>query len=450
MPHEPVIAMQYPVSPGDQVLDGKPLTSSSLNNIAFHPFCIIADRLELMQISERIFRLQGSIQHYEWGGTRFIAELIGANNDQAKPVAEYWLGAHPKSPSYISIDGSELRLDEWIDQHRSQVLGEQVMNEFNGLPYLLKVQDVDKMLSIQVHPSKEEAEKGFDFEEKTGVPIDAPHRNYKDRNHKPELLSALTPFWLLHGFKTSAGILKTLHETPELIFLIPYFNDLGHEGLYRYIMELPQFEVNNRLTPLRKRVNELYADDSFDPQHEDYWAFRAFRDYSIDGLIDRGIFSIYLFNIVNLEPGTSLFQYAGVPHAYLKGQCMEIMSNSDNVLRGGLTPKHIDVPELLKHIRFEGILPKVIQGLKNDAGEEVFITPVKDFQLSRIELTSSVSLNSQSMEILFVYDGKLSIESKHSAVKASRGEAFVVPANTLYRLAGSDAIIYRAAVPVSQ
>lgn len=163
-----------------------------------------------------IYPLRGVIQHYSWGGKTFLPLLLGTANAEQKPFAEYWLGAHPKAPSMVN-DGS---LPQLLRQ-QPELLGADVEQRFKGLPFLFKVLDVAQMLSIQVHPSKTSAEEGFQEEEARGIPIDAPHRNYKDANHKPELMAALGDFWLLHGFKPGTELEATLSEVPELSALLP-------------------------------------------------------------------------------------------------------------------------------------------------------------------------------------------------------------------------------------
>ncbi len=267
-----------------------------------------------------------------------------------------------------------------------ELLGAYTAGRFGRLPYLLKILDVKDMLSIQVHPSKSYAEQAFLEENKKGIPLNAPDRNYKDDNHKPELMVALSDFWLLHGFKPAALMKRTLQQIPELRFLGPIFDKDGYQGLYKTVMEMEQLDVNAVLQPLLDRILPAYRDGRLSKDREDFWAARAALTFNETGRIDRGIFSVYLFNLVNLRPGEAIFQDAGLPHAYLEGQNVEIMANSDNVLRGGLTPKHIDVPELLKNIRFEATEPNIILGKSVDGPIAVFQTPAPDFELSRIEV----------------------------------------------------------------
>ena len=173
------------------------------------------------------------------------------------------------------------------------------------------------MLSIQAHPDREQARAGFQREDEQGIPLDAPHRNFKDTNHKPEVMVALTDFWLLHGFRSIAAIRQMLEATPEFALLRPLLPENDIQSFYAYLMNLPQVEVDRLLHPLRHR---LHSNPPHDKSSPDFWADRAFRTFDTpEGHSDRGIFSIYLFNLVYIPPGQGIYQAAGIPHAYLEG-----------------------------------------------------------------------------------------------------------------------------------
>ena len=306
------------------------------------------------QYKTKVFKLTGKVQHYAWGGFSFIPQLLNMSNTDHKPFAEYWMGAHDNAVSELIInDNKKIKINEYIKTFPEETLGNITAKQFGKLPYLLKILDVKDMLSIQVHPTKKTAEKEFADEHQKGIPLNAPHRNYKDDNHKPELMLALSEFWLLHGFKTKGKLIKILNVINELNFLLPIFEKHGYKELYKTVMELPQQTVNEILQPLLDKIIPLYKENKLQKNDENFWAVRAALTYNEPNKIDRGIFSIYIFNVLNLHPGECVFQDAGLPHAYLEGQNVEIMANSDNVLRGGLTPKHVDVAELLKHVNFE-------------------------------------------------------------------------------------------------
>ena len=278
-----------------------------------------------------------------------------------------------------------------------------------------------------------------------------PDRNYKDDNHTPELMAALSEFWLLHGFKPEDELLATLRAVPELSFLAPVFERQGYQELYRTVMEMPQAEVNRVLQPLLNRIVPPYKEGTLRKKEEDFWAARAALTYDEPGKIDRGIFSIYFFNLLNMHPGEAIFQDAGLPHAYLEGQNVEIMANSDNVLRGGLTPKHVDVPELLKHVRFEATHPKIIMEDYGPGRIAVYHTPAPDFELSKLSLLKgeSLTIRAHSVEIFIVLEGRLGvIEPEAPPFGRKPGEAFVAFHQAKFEIkAQDDAVVYRAAVP---
>lgn len=398
-----------------------------------------------------MFKLKGKVQHYAWGGYTYLPKLLGMENIEYKPFAEYWMGAHTSSPSLIEwSENKATPLNELIQEDKTGWLGETVEKTFGGLPFLFKVLDVKDMLSIQVHPTKEEAQKGFAKENEIGIPITASHRNYKDDNHKPEVMVALSEFWLLHGFKEQTLLRQTLHEIPEFSVLQPIFDKEGYFGLYKYVMELPQKEVDDILAPLLKRSEAAYKANQLSKSDPAYWSCKTLPDsdnrYSD---MDRGIFSIYFFNILQLHPGQAIFQGAGVPHAYLEGQNIELMSNSDNVLRGGLTPKHIDVPELLKHTLFEGIVPAIMDG-EQRGFETIYHCPVPDFVVSRIELAKDEKYNHTafSIEIILATDGEATITGNGQTVDLKQGEAALAAANESYTITtNTRTVLYKAGVP---
>lgn len=396
-------------------------------------------------MKERILKLTGRTQNYTWGGYDFIPELFGIEKEKNKPYAEYWMGAHPSASSIVELSGEKTALYALIKEQPETYLGKTVHEKFGELPYLFKVLDVRDMLSIQVHPTKEEAAKCYEAEEAAGIPLDAPHRNYKDKNHKPEIMVALSAFWLLHGFKPEVELKKTLAIVSELSFLLPVFESSGYKGLYKEVMEMPQQKVNETLMPLVQR--ELARKRYLKKEEPGYWVNKLYQDGQEIKDIDRGIFSIYFFNIVKVQPGEGIFQDAGIPHAYLDGQNIELMANSDNVLRGGLTPKHIDVPELLKHTKFEGVTPQVLIGEEINRNENNYACPVKDFGLSMIELKAGEwhQNKTYSGEIFLVLRGAVVSEDEK---RFAKGEAFFVMPETEFRLlAKENTIIYKAFVP---
>lgn len=400
----------------------------------------------------KIAALQGSVKHYDWGGFHFIPALLQLNNPELKPFAEYWLGVHPQANTeLVPADGQPVLLSQVINDNPAATIGNAVNKNFGTVPFLLKLLDVKDMLSIQVHPSKTAAAAAFDKENEEGIALTAPHRNYKDKNHKPELMVAMSDFWLLHGFKPENELKAVLTKTAELAFLLPYFETGSYAGLYEYVMSLPQAEVNKVLQPLADRILPLYEQNKLQKNEEDFWAARAMNTFKSDAGIDRGIFSVYLFNVVQMKQGEAIFQDAGMPHAYLEGQNVEIMASSDNVLRGGLTTKHIDVPELLKHTLCQATHPNILKG-ELVAGETVFKTPAADFELGRFSLQAGqeTGYTSQTTDILLLTSGNVTITDGKDTVNLHTGQlAAVVFANTTVTIQATEQTeLFRATVPV--
>ena len=400
----------------------------------------------------KICKLKGKVQHYAWGGSDFIPALLHISNPDKKPFAEYWMGAHDNVPSEVILpDGTTQPLNAFIKNDAAGSLGQPVNKRFGRLPYLFKVLDVKDMLSIQVHPTKKAAESAFAAENMKGTPLNAPNRNYKDDNHKPELMLALSDFWLLHGFKSPHDLVTILLETPELQFLVPVFDNKNYHALYEMVMTMDQEEVNDRLQPLLDRIVPLYEKGFLNRSQEDFWAARAAKTFCEPDKIDKGIFSIYFFNLVNMKPGEAIFQDAGVPHAYLEGQNMELMANSDNVLRGGLTPKYIDVPELMHHTRFEPVTPNILKGTASPVpGETIFPTPAADFELHRLVLQAGtpVTLTATTSEIFFVYEGPVQASAGNHKIDLQKGEAMLATAGAEFTMqAAQHAVVFRATVP---
>jgi len=251
-----------------------------------------------------LYPLKGVVQHYSWGGFDFIPDLLKTNNEDKKPFAEYWLGTHPNCPSGIVTPTGEEKLDQFIQK-----------NDLPSLPFLLKVLDVRQMLSIQVHPDKISAQKGFEEENEKGVPHNAPHRNYKDTNHKPELMVALSDFWLLHGFKNESELRKTLESIQEFHFLIDIFQQGHYKALYEHVMKMGRESINAVLQPLIDRILPLYRSDQLQKNDPGFWAARAVETFCKEGQLDRGIFSIYFFNLLFLKKGEGVYQPSELPHA---------------------------------------------------------------------------------------------------------------------------------------
>lgn len=399
----------------------------------------------------KLMLLKGEIQNYPWGGKNYISKLLKKNTTKVN-CAEYWLGAHSSAPSVITTKEGDKPLDKYLNENLSESLGNETLQKFGKLPFLFKVLDVKKMLSIQVHPTKKAAEKGFKLENELGIPIDAPHRNYKDDNHKPEIMIALSEFWLLHGFLSKQKLNIVLNTVKEFESLIPIFKKEGYLGLYKKVMNLTDEENTKILKPLFDRILPLYKAGKLKKNMPDYWAAKAVLSIESNTSFDKGIFSIYFFNIVQIQKGDAVFQDAGIPHAYLEGQNIELMANSDNVLRGGLTKKHVNVKELMKHVCFKETIPTILKGdLQKDGLERIFKTTAKDFELSKIIIPVSKTYISKTKtpNILMLLEGQMKIKEHKSKsfFVLSQGESVFLKANCKYEISAiSKVTIYKAKV----
>ena len=427
----------------------------------------------------RPLRLEGTIQTYAWGGYDFLADLAGLDRGDRQPRAELWAGAHPGGPAVVHLDDDiRVRLDELIERAAPAVLGRASLARFGPhLPYLLKVLDVRAMLSIQAHPTLEQAAAGFARENAAGVSLSAPHRNYRDPNHKPEAQVALTEFWLLYGFRPVREIRRLLEERQELAALLPLLPASVEadesdtlQRLYRHVMTMPQAGIDAMLDPLVQRLSGQFEAASpssrsrtWDPASvfapsasagvsPDFWALRAAREFAPPGCArDRGILSVYLLNLVRLAPGQATFIGPGVLHAYLSGVAVEIMASSDNVLRGGLTPKHVDVPELLRILRFEPVVPRIVDGVAVSGAETEYRGAADEFVLTRMRLEPGQAMRRRSVsaEVLLVLESAVRVEAAGEALSLRRGQLALVAAGLDYALKGDvdPATVFRAAVP---
>ena len=384
--------------------------------------------------------------HYDWGGKTFLPNLMGVENVNHLPYAEYWMGAHVLAASIIETKEGEKNLAQLIQDNPTEWLGKEVATKFKGLPYLYKILDVQEMLSIQVHPSKENAVIGFKAEEAKGISIDAANRNYKDENHKPEIMVALSDFWLLHGFLPLALLEKRLNSNSNLKPLMNEFKGGDYQHLYSYFMQLPMAVSDAILKPLLDEAANAVAKGNVTKNDPQYWANKYYADGIPSKNIDKGIFSIYILNIVNIPKYKGIFQGAGILHAYLEGQNIELMANSDNVLRGGLTPKHIDVKELIQHVNFMPTTPIILKGGKLTDQETNYPCPVPDFGLTKIVLNAGevYTISTYSLELLLVMNGEVLIED----ITYKAGDTVLLTPNAKLKMkAHTAALLFKAYVP---
>ena len=381
-----------------------------------------------------IFKLTGTHQHYDWGGANFIPNWLKLKQTEDKPYAEYWLGAHRSAPSLIEFEGQWLPLDRVIDKV-PKLLGEESRAKFGDeLPYLLKILDVKQPLSIQLHPTKAEAELGFERENQLDIALNAPNRTYKDRNHKPEMMIALSDFWLLHGFRPLAEIKSVLAERPSLQGLAQRIDTVGLPQVYREIMQAAQAQLEKWLLPIISEKQLEYQQDKLKWDNPDYWVLYSMEAMGISSeKLDAGLLCFYLFNIVNLKKGEGIYQGAGLPHAYLRGQNIELMAASDNVIRGGLTPKFVDIPALLNTIEYREVVPKIIPAYQGEEALYLYPTPeAKDFAMQRLSFNpfDEEAFITTSASILLVMAGSLYIDLGEDSIHLSQGEAVFISADT--------------------
>ncbi|MEU9011493.1 mannose-6-phosphate isomerase, class I [Streptomyces sp. NPDC048479] len=377
-------------------------------------------------------RLSNTVRPYAWGSTTAIPDLLGVA-PTGEPQAEMWMGAHPGAPSRVTRSTTDQPLSDVIAADPVRELGSAAVEKFGPrLPFLLKILAAGAPLSLQVHPNLEQAREGYVAEESAGVPIDAPHRNYKDANHKPELICALTPFDGLCGFRTpveAADLLAGL----EVDSLKPYVDLLHAHPEEAALREVLTAILSADPAEMAATVTEAAA--AAERLGGAYAPYAAIA-HQFPG--DPGVIAAMLLNYVQLQPGEALFLGAGVPHAYLNGLSVEIMANSDNVLRCGLTPKHVDVPELLRIVRFEATDPGVLRPEAAPSGEEVYETPIHEFRLSRYTLApgaQSRDLTAPTPQILLCTAGSVTVDSV-PAGSATAGELTLAPGESAFVPAG--------------
>ncbi|MFF1646450.1 mannose-6-phosphate isomerase, class I [Streptomyces sp. NPDC058240] len=389
-------------------------------------------------------RLSNTVRPYAWGSTTAIPELLGIA-PTGEPQAEMWMGAHPGAPSLLTRitgtgeAGSEQPLTDVIAADPERELGRATVEKFGPrLPFLLKLLAAGAPLSLQVHPDLAQAKRGYEDEECRSVPIDAPHRTYKDANHKPELICALTPFAGLCGFRRPTEAAEAMAAL-GVDSLKPYVDLLGAHPEEAALREVLTAILGADPEEMAETVNlAAAAAERLGGAHAPY----ARIAHHFPG--DPGVIAAMLLNYVELQPGEALFLGAGVPHAYLDGLGVEIMANSDNVLRCGLTPKHIDVPELLRIVRFEATEPGVLRPEASPSGEELYETPVDEFRLSRFDLSPGadpVDLTRDTPQILLCTGGA----PKAGELDLAPGVSVFVPSGEKVEVSGTGTL-FRATV----
>ncbi|AUO64592.1 mannose-6-phosphate isomerase [Citrobacter freundii complex sp. CFNIH2] len=369
-------------------------------------------------------KLINSVQNYAWGSKTALTELYGLANPQQLPMAELWMGAHPKSSSKIEdASGQIVSLRDVIDENQSALLGDAVAQRFGELPFLFKVLCAAQPLSIQVHPNKRNSEIGFAKENAAGIPMDAAERNYKDPNHKPELVFALTPFLAMNAFREFSEIVSLLQPVAGAHTAIAHFLEQPNAGrlsqLFAGLLSM-QGEEKSRALAILKAALETQ-------QGEPWQTIRLIAEFYPD---DSGLFSPLLLNVVKLNPGDAMFLFAETPHAYLQGVALEVMANSDNVLRAGLTPKYIDIPELVANVKFDAKPANQLLTTPVKHGAELdFPIPVDDFAFSLHDLsTQETAIEQHSAAILFCVEGEAVLSKGEQRLVLKPGESAFISA----------------------
>jgi mannose-6-phosphate isomerase len=397
-----------------------------------------------------IYRLENVVQPYEWGSNTAIADMLGQPSPSPGPQAELWMGTHPKGPSIVVVGDQKIPLQQLINRQPVGILGRDgYMRYGKVLPYLFKVLAAARPLSIQAHPGKRQAIEGFSRENREGKPVDAPDRNYRDDNHKPEIICALTPFWGLNGFRPAAAVVDLLAPVCPTA-LDDAFQDLKRrqgKGFRNFFEVMMTLTAEKRKAAAREVLEKagLLADAS--PLYR--WMVKLARAYPGD----LGVLSPALLNLICLEPGQAMFLPAGQLHAYLDGVGIELMANSDNVLRGGLTPKHVDVPELLSVVRFEETSIKIIEPGPMGPAESGYDCPAEEFSLTVIRPTNGqpyIAHSIRNVEMLLCTDGEGQIEyrGRKERLTVKKGDSFLVPAGRETYTIDGNLTVYKAAVPL--
>ncbi len=377
--------------------------------------------------------MRNRIRPYAWGSRTAIAELTGAPSPSAHPQAEMWMGAHPDDPSTLLGPDGERSLADEVAADPVGTLGSGPAEHFGGrFPFLLKVLAAAEPLSLQAHPSAKLARAGFDAEEAAGVPRSDAARNYTDPWPKPEMICALTDFEALCGFapaERTVDLMRTL-EVPQLehyIALLAEQQDAeGTRALFSSLITLPPNALASLLDAvLGACVAAVKAGSG--PYVKEYRTALELAELYPG---DTGVLASLLLNRVTLRPGEALYLASGNLHAYLQGTGVEIMGNSDNVLRGGLTPKHVDVPELMRVLDFTPSPVRVLRGDAASEGETVYPSPAAEFRLSRLQVGEGPrEITHPGPQVLLVTGGSITVRGEnHDEVEVAQGQSLWIAA----------------------
>src|SRR3954453_11015633 len=390
-----------------------------------------------------MWSLMNTVRHYPWGSRTVIPELLGEPSPADRPYAELWMGAHPDAPSVLS-NGTPL--DKAIEENPELMLGAEVRKQFGDrLPFLMKVLAADRPLSLQAHPTTEQAQAGFAAEEAAGVPRDDPKRTFKDPFHKPELLLALTPVEALCGFRPVEESLHCLAKL-QVSELKPTIAALARGGLRAAIPQLIALSPDVRsvlVEAVAAAASRFVA--AHDPEFINTYRWAVSLAETYPG--DPGVVISLMCNHLKLAPGEAVFLPAGNLHAYLSGAGIEVMAGSDNVLRGGLTAKHVDLAALIEVLDFtDGRVP-VLHPVLGPGGLR-YPVPVEDFDLTRCQLAApSGVLTPRGPQLLLCTEGSAVLASADGELKLDKGQSAFVPAGAPVAAAGPG-VLYRTTTNV--
>ncbi|WP_369253450.1 mannose-6-phosphate isomerase, class I [Geodermatophilus amargosae] len=386
-----------------------------------------------------MWQMSNAVRHYRWGSRTVIPDLLGEPVPADRPYAELWMGGHPDQPSVLSTGTP---LDKAIAESPAELLGPEVAGTFGArLPFLMKVLAAEAPLSLQAHPTMAQARAGFAAEEAAGVPRDDPTRTFKDPWHKPELLLALTTFEALCGFRPVEESLHCLAKL-QLPELKPTIAALARGGLQAAIPQLLALSGKRR-THLVEVVAQKAASfvSAHDPEFINTYRWATTLAETYPG--DPGVVISLMCNHLKLAPGEAVFLPAGNLHAYLSGAGVEVMASSDNVLRGGLTSKHVDLAALIEVLDFSDGKVPVLHPVLGPGGLR-YPVPVDDFDLTRCQLDEQAgSLGTRGPQVLLCTEGEAVLESGEEEVRLPKGQSAFVPAGAPV-IARGPAVLYRA------
>ena len=386
-----------------------------------------------------MWTLTNDIRHYPWGSHTVIPQLLGLPSPAEQPHAELWMGAHPDAPSRLD-DGRAL--DAAIAEEPGLLLGEAVRTRFGDrLPFLMKVLAADRPLSLQAHPTPEQAQAGFAAEEAAGIPRNDPARSFKDPYHKPEILCALTPVEALCGFRPVEESLHCLAKL-QLPELMPTIAALARGGLRTAVPQLLALSTKRRTSlvdAVATAAGRFVA--AHDPEFINTYRWAATLAETYPG--DPGVVISLMCNHLRLSPGEAVFLPAGNLHAYLCGAGVEVMASSDNVLRGGLTGKHVDLAALIEVLDFTDAKVPVLHPVLGPGGLR-YPVPVDDFDLTRAQLGESTgSLTAAGPQVLLCTEGTAVLGGRDGEIVLEQGRSAFVPAGEPVSARGP-AVLYRA------